>query len=262
MQDYVRNGIVIINQVTKELCSLNNLSIYLAKKTNINALKCLKLIIIASTTKKLAKPINFNGICEYNLNNQKISGTYFQKKENLISNLALNPQNYALEIMENLLNNYPINLYFLCQKNKTFLDLWYNSFEKMSYDETDPFYKRFDMLDKKIDIIEFLFQNNRLDINQINKLLSVLEVCLSCKNNFTECQLVRINLLVKKIRIFLKYYYEDASDIKKITGVNTSHHLFKERLRNAKKELENFEINEEQCLFMLESLPKIIKKVY
>ena len=93
-------------------------------------------------------------------------------------------------------------------------------------------------------------------------MLSVLEVCLSCKNNFTECQLVRINLLVKKIRIFLKYYYEDASDIKKITGVNTSHHLFKERLRNAKKELENFEINEEQCLFMLESLPKIIKKVY
>ena len=41
MQKYVRSGVAILNDITKDLKNLNNLGIYLSRQTDINALKTL-----------------------------------------------------------------------------------------------------------------------------------------------------------------------------------------------------------------------------
>ena len=48
MNCYVESGIAILNDTTKDLNNLNELGIYLAKQTDIDALKSLKLLILAS----------------------------------------------------------------------------------------------------------------------------------------------------------------------------------------------------------------------
>ena len=55
MNAYVKSGIDILNDTTKDLKNLNELGIYLAKQTDINALKSLKLLILASENSMLEK---------------------------------------------------------------------------------------------------------------------------------------------------------------------------------------------------------------
>ena len=45
MNWYVKSGITILNDTTQDLKNLNELGIYLAKQTDIDALKSLKLLI-------------------------------------------------------------------------------------------------------------------------------------------------------------------------------------------------------------------------
>ena len=62
MNCYVESGIHILNDTTKDLENLNELGIYLARGTNIDALKSLKLIVLASETKLLEKSLDNNNV--------------------------------------------------------------------------------------------------------------------------------------------------------------------------------------------------------
>lgn len=65
MNAYVKSGIDILNDTTKDLKNLNELGIYLAKQTDINALKSLKLLILASENSMLDKDFDINSVKSY-----------------------------------------------------------------------------------------------------------------------------------------------------------------------------------------------------
>ena len=65
MNCYVESGIHILNDTTKDLENLNELGIYLARETNVDALKSLKLIVLASETKLLEKSFDINYVKTY-----------------------------------------------------------------------------------------------------------------------------------------------------------------------------------------------------
>ena len=110
MQFYVENSINILNDVTEKLNNLNSLGIYLSNQTDFNALKTLKLIILASEAKKLNKQFDINFISTTTENNY----SNYKSKETIFTNLALNPQNFALELVEYIIKNYPVDLSFQC----------------------------------------------------------------------------------------------------------------------------------------------------
>ena len=65
MNCYAKSGIAILNDTTKDLKNLNELGIYLAKQTDIDALKSLKLLILASENSMLDKDFDINSIKSY-----------------------------------------------------------------------------------------------------------------------------------------------------------------------------------------------------
>ena len=65
MNCYVRSGISILNDTTKDLKNFNELGIYLAKQTNVDALKSLKLIILASKANVMDKDFDINSVNSY-----------------------------------------------------------------------------------------------------------------------------------------------------------------------------------------------------
>lgn len=87
MQNYVRSGVAILNDITKNLKNLNNLGIYLSKQTDINALKTLKLLILASETKRLNKPFDINATNTYIYLKEELTGIVHEQKENVVGNL-------------------------------------------------------------------------------------------------------------------------------------------------------------------------------
>ena len=60
MSIITENGIDTLNYVTKDLDNLDDLGIYLAKETDINALKILKFIILVGRCNYLKKDFNIN----------------------------------------------------------------------------------------------------------------------------------------------------------------------------------------------------------
>ena len=94
MNAYVKSGIDILNDTTKDLKNLNELGIYLAKQTDINALKSLKLLILASENSMLEKDFDINGVKSYT---KTIIDVTRKINESVIGNLSMNPQNIGLE---------------------------------------------------------------------------------------------------------------------------------------------------------------------
>ena len=139
MNCYVRSGIDILKETTKELENLNELGIYLAKQTDTNAIKSLKLLILATKTNLLNKEFDINSVKSYT--QTFMDGTY-KKNESVIGNLSVNPQNIALELMDYILQNFQVDLTLEPHANSyTIFDYWVRSFARIEYDQ-DRFYKR------------------------------------------------------------------------------------------------------------------------
>lgn len=276
MQDYVRNGIDILNDVTVNLSDLNKLGIYLAKQTDINALKTLKLLILASTDKRLYKTFDINSINTFTYLKENVTGIEHKQKENIVSNLSLNPQNFALELMEYIVKNYPIDLDFKCYGIYSILDMWNRSFQRMEYNDMDPFYKRYDMIDKKMDILEFYFKNGLFSNEQITSLIETYTSCLDGESKFTKEQLQRmestiikfnqyqkLQVSVSKLRNLTKEEIKLSQDeIDSIMGIskNPKFEIYEDSRKNARVELQNYRMENDQCTYMLYQVPTIIKE--
>ena len=260
MNKKIENGINILNEVTINLLNFNYLAIYLAKQSDINALKTLKLIILAYENKLLKKDFNIN--CIRNCIPISLEDTSI-KKENIIGNLSLNPQHLGLLLMEFIIKNYKIDLSIEPLNNSnTYFDYWIKSFEHIENDQ-DLFYKRYDLIDKKLEIINYMIQNNLLDNNQINILLSSFNHCLSNEYNYTRNQL----FIMKNICDKLKINEEDLENLKhqdlaqiniNQSIIDNSNLLNKQEIM--KLELENFILGEDQCSYMLNQIPILTKK--
>lgn len=276
MQNYVRSGVAILNDITKNLKNLNNLGIYLSKQTDINALKTLKLLILASETKRLNKPFDINATNTYIYLKEELTGIVHEQKENIVGNLSLNPQNFALELMEYVIKNYPVNSEFECYGIYSFLEVWNRSFKRMEFNDMDPFYKRYDMIDKKMDLLEFMIFNGLLTKKQISDLLHTYKFCLDSDNKFSKDQLQRMQYTINQIEQFNELHKMISSlrnitkeeremrhdEIDNIMGISRKPKLeiYDSCKQNAEYEIQNYIMQNDQCSYMLNTLPILIKK--
>lgn len=260
MNYYTKNGIDILNDTTKDLKNLDELGIYLAKQTNIDAIKSLKLLILAADNSRLDKDFDIDSVKTYT---ETFGRDKYKRNETIIGNLATNPQNLGLELMEYILHNYMVDLNVQpYDSGYTIFDFWARSFVKIE-DDQDNFYKRYDMIDKKLDIATFMIQDNLLDINQLDFLLTSFDRCILRKHSYTKNQLLRMQYILNTIKLLeskqIKSNVSKDVIIKKML-VGTQSYEFPNKRNSSYDELMNYEILNNQCVYMSHTIPILVRK--
>jgi len=271
MNCYVKSGIAILNDTTKDLKNLNELGIYLAKQTDIDALKSLKLLILASENSKLDKDFDINSIKSYT---ETFMRDTYKRNESVVGNLSMNPQNIGLELMDYILKNYKIDLTVQpYDSGYTIFDFWARSFARIE-DDQDTFYKRYDMIDKKLEIASYMIQNGLLDVNQIDFLLTSFDRCIQRKHSYTKEQLLRMQKIFDSIKLKEQLELNVANLItrnkielncskdeliKKLLSIESQIESSSNR-RDSWDELLNYQMLNDQCVYMLQTIPTLVKK--
>ena len=271
MNCYVKSGIAILNDTTKDLKNLNELGIYLAKQTDIDALKSLKLLILASENSMLDKDFDINSVKSYT--ETFIRDTY-KRNESVVGNLSMNPQNIGLELMDYILKNYKIDLTVQpYDSGYTIFDFWARSFARIE-DDQDTFYKRYDMIDKKLEIASYMIQSGLLDVSQIDFLLTSFDRCIQRKHSYTREQLLRMQEIFDSVKLKEQLELNVANLItqnkielncskdelvKKLLSIESQVESSSNR-RDSWDELSNYQMLNDQCVYMLQTIPTLVKK--
>lgn len=271
MDCYVKSGIAILNDTTKDLKNLNELGIYLAKQTDIDALKSLKLLILASENSMLDKDFDINSVKSYT---ETFMRDTYKRNESVVGNLSMNPQNIGLELMDYILKNYKIDLTVQpYDSGYTIFDFWARSFARIE-DDQDTFYKRYDMIDKKLEIASYMIQNGLLDVSQIDFLLTSFDRCIQRKHSYTREQLLRMQEIFDSVKLKEQLELNVANLItqNKIELNCSKDELVKKLLliesqvesssnrRDSWDELSNYQMLNDQCVYMLQTIPTLVKK--
>lgn len=268
MKKYTAIGTDILNKSTENLKDLNELGIYLSKQTDINALKVLKLMILTSELNYLNKPFDINSI---KTSTKKIGDNERQINESIIGNLSMNPQYFGLEIMEFIIKNFKVDLNLEpYNSGYSIFDFWMHTFSEIEWNQ-NQLYKRYDMVDKKINMIDFMIENNFLNKKQLNCILSELNICIKKKFSYTPEQLSNMEKLVNKINIFINIFEKNLEKIYKIGLINENismeeiySSLANSDIYNKRKEiiiyeLKTFESINDQYYYITEDIPMLIK---
>ena len=271
MNCYVKSGIHILNDTTKDLENLNELGIYLARETNVDALKSLKLIVLASETKLLEKSFDINYVKTYT---NSFENSIYKRNETVFGNLAVNPQNFGLELADYILHNYKVDLGIEpFTSGYTIFDFFARSFAKIEYDE-DPFYKRYDMIDKKLDMVSYMLDYELLDNSQTDLLLTYFDRCIQNKYHYTKEQLLKMKEMINQVdsKQQIRLTIEDLFKQNKIKSDYSKEELSKKLLPankdNSKSSditksfsrLENYCMLNDQCTYMLRTIPRLVKE--
>ena len=273
MNCYVESGIHILNDTTKDLENLNELGIYLARGTNVDALKLLKLIVLASETKLLEKSFDINYVKTYT---NLFENSIYKRNETVFGNLAVNPQNFGLELADYILHNYKVDLNIEpFTTGYTIFDFFARSFARIEYDE-DHFYKRYDMIDKKLDMVSYMLDYELLDNSQTNLLLTCFDRCIQNKYHYTKEQLLKMKEMINQVnskrqiiltveelfkqdKIKSDYSKEELS--KKLLSTNKDKDVNKPSdITESFNRLENYWMLNDQCTYMLRTIPRLVKE--
>ncbi len=273
MNCYVESGIHILNDTTRDLENLNELGIYLARETNVDALKLLKLIVLASETKLLEKSFDINHVKTYTA---PFENSIYKRNETVFGNLAVNPQNLGLELADYILHNYKVDLGIEpFTSGYTIFDFFARPFARIEYDE-EPFYKRYDMIDKKLDMISYMLDYELLDNSQTDLLLTYFDRCIQNKYSYTNEQLLKmkeitnqvnskrqiiltVEDLFKQDKIKSDYSKEELS--KKLLSTNKDKDVNKlSDIAESFNRLENYWMLNDQCTYMLRTIPRLVKE--
>lgn len=271
MNAYVESGISILNDTTKDLKNLNELGIYLAKQTDIDALKSLKLLILASENSLFDKEFDINSIKSYT---ETIMRNTYKRNETVIGNLSMNPQNIALELMDYILHNYKVDLTVQpYDSGYTVFDFWVRSLVRIE-DDQDIFYKRYDMIDKKLEIASYMIRSELLNVNQIDYLLTAFDRCIQHQHSYTKEQLLRMQEMLNSVKLREQLELNVANLITQnkiqlncsrdelikglsTTGTQVDQHSGKEDFWG---EISNYQMLNDQCVYMLQTIPTLVKK--
>ncbi len=272
MNWYVTSGIKILNDTTKDLNNLNELGIYLSKQTNIEALHTLKLIILASADLRLDKKLSINYTKTFD---ETYGKDVYKRKESIIGNLSTNPQNIGLDLMGLIIRNYKVKLNHSPYNNGyTIFDKWVHSLNKIE-DNSNIFYKRYDMTDTKLDIISYLIKNDLLNNKQIKTLKESLGLCIENKYNYSTEQLYKMKMIYSDIllREQLKHNISVLTNKKQIELNCSKKEIIKQLLYNEEEEtfeyyyiteliseLRKFEIRNDECWYMKNTIPQLVKE--
>ncbi len=257
--------------LTKDLENLNELGIYLARGTNIDALKSLKLIVLASETKLLEKSFDINYVKTYT---NSFENSIYKRNETVFGNLAVNPQNFGLELADYILHNYKVDLGIEpFTSGYTIFDFFARSFARIEYDE-DPFYKRYDMIDKKLDMVSYMLDYELLDNSQTDLLLTCFDRCIQNKYHYTKEQLLKMKEMINQVdsKQQIRLTIEDLFKQNKIKSDYSKEELSK-KLLSANKDnskssditksfsrLENYCMLNDQCTYTLRTIPRLVKE--
>ncbi len=271
MNCYVKSGIAILNDTTKDLKNLNELGIYLAKQTDIDALKSLKLLILASENSMLDKNFDINSVKSYT---ETFMRDTYKRNESVVGNLSMNPQNIGLELMDYILKNYKIDLTVQpYDSGYTIFDFWARSFARIE-DDQDTFYKRYDMIDKKLEIASYMIQSGLLDVSQIDFLLTSFDRCIQRKHSYTREQLLRMQEIFDSVKLKEQLELNVANLItqnkielncskdelvKKLLSIESQVESSSNR-RDSWDELSNYQMLNDQSVYMLQTIPTLVKK--
>lgn len=273
MNCYVESGIHILNDTTKDLENLNELGIYLARETNVDALKSLKLIVLASETKLLEKSFDINHVKTYT---NSFENSIYKRNETVFGNLAVNPQNFGLELADYILHNYKVDLGIKpFTSGYTIFDFFARSFVRIEYDE-DSFYKRYDMIDKKLDMVSYMLDYELLDNSQTDLLLTCFDRCIQNKYHYTKEQLLKMKEMINQVdsKQQIRLTIEDLFKQNKIKSDYSKKELSK-KLLSANKDkdvnkpsditksfsrLKNYCMQNDQCTYMLRTIPMLVKE--
>lgn len=271
MNCYVESGIHILNDTTKDLENLNELGIYLARETNVDALKSLKLIVLASETKLLEKSFDINYVKTYT---NSFENSIYKRNETVFGNLAVNPQNFGLELADYILHNYKVDLGIEpFTSGYTIFDFFARSFARIEYDE-DSFYKRYDMIDKKLDMVSYMLDYELLDNSQTDLLLTCFDRCIQNKYHYTKEQLLKMKEMINQVdsKQQIRLTIEDLFKQNKVKSDYSKEELSK-KLLSANKDnnkssdinksfsrLENYCMLNDQCTYMLRTIPRLVKE--
>ena len=242
MDDYTRRGLTSLNRNTESLNDLNELGLYLSKETTPEAINTLKLMILANGAGRLDKDFNINKVKKYK--ETKWYGDV-DRRENIIGNLSFNPQNVANELVEILIQNYNVNMNIVPYgSGYSYFKFWVRSFAWIE-SSNDRFYKRYDMIDKKLDILSYMVDNGALLPSQVQDIKYYIEPIFEDKRNYayTKEQLLRMQVLLKyQLPNYKRKKFEEKQNKEK---------LFEDKLTN-------FYFPSSYTDFIQEEFPRII----
>ena len=219
----------------------------------------------------LDKEFDINSIKSYT---ETIMRDTYKRYESVFGNLSMNPQNIGLELMYYILQNYKVDLTVQpYDSGYTIFDLWARSFARIE-DDQDIFYKRYDMIDKKLEITSYMIRNGLLDVDQTDFLLALFDRCIKRKHSYTGEQLLRmqeifnsiklkeqlelnVTSLITQNKIKLNCSKEEA--IKKILSIESQVESSSNR-KDSWNELSNYQMGNGQCVYMLQTIPTLVKK--
>ena len=192
----------------------------------------------------------------------------------------MNPQNIGLELMDYILKHYKIDLTVQpYDSGYTIFDFWARSFARIE-DDQDIFYKRYDMIDKKLEIASYMIQNGLLDANQIDFLLTSFDRCIQRKHSYTREQLLRMKEIFDSIKLkeqleLLGYEIESTAKTGLLAyrkGESDECIAFRSDMdglslaeetsnrRDFRDELSNYQMLNDQCIYMFQTIPTLVKK--
>lgn len=130
------------------------------------------------------------------------------------------------------------------------------------------------MIDKKLEITSYMIRNGLLDVDQTDFLLALFDRCIKRKHSYTGEQLLRmqeifnsiklkeqlelnVTSLITQNKIKLNCSKEEA--IKKILSIESQVESSSNR-KDSWNELSNYQMGNGQCVYMLQTIPTLVKK--
>lgn len=271
------DGVRILRNATVDLDTYNNLAVYLANQHDYFSLITLKFIILTSSLGLLDKPFDINHVKTTTEDFEQYSKT---TNETIIGNLAENPSNYGLELMEYIIKHYPVNLEVIPlieSPNNGMQDIiarFTNNIAYMRHDDNE-FYKRYDMVDKKIDILTYLIKSGRVceqdKLYIINTLRNAVEIGFTPEQSFKLQQLrfilgqkelydMTVSILINEGIITINDGHEKEEVVQKLM-LDYNRKQSDEQLKiELQRELDKETIGLSRLRYMKYEIPQLIKK--
>ena len=143
-------------------------------------------------------------------------------------------------------------------------------------EQAKEFYKRYDMIDKKLDMVSYMLDYELLDNSQTDLLLTCFDRCIQNKYHYTKEQLLKMKEMINQVnskrqiiltveelfkqdKIKSDYSKEELS--KKLLSTNKDKDVNKPSdITESFNRLENYWMLNDQCTYMLRTIPRLVKE--
>lgn len=269
MNDYTKRSLQLLNGVFYNDVGYEKVAVMLAGDSRPEALKCLKLLILTDVGVvdcKLKNKLDLNQMFNFYKmhDNRRIC---YQK--NLFGVLSTNPQNLALDLMEYLLYHYDVLVEIRSDDDNctySMIDEWMYGFSGIE-DDGNIFYKRYDMVEKRLQLLAYIIKNKKLSIEFMEKINLILTDCINNGYGYSDVDIVKMRLIVEYVKFkqkltsllnkgVIKFSYP-VERVYKTFGVSVDDIIDNGLLWN---NLDDYDVGVDEYSYMRYDVLKLIKK--